>query len=107
MQANTNPSDSIGALEIGIIGYYAHRPMVDFAGLLQPLVADRLRGETTYENAALLAVERYRPSYLALIDGHFPRLEQGYVVQFCTLAQRFLGEDFDYSANLSIYACQR
>ena len=107
LQANTNPSDSIGALEIGIIGYYAHRPMVDFAGLLQPLVADRLRGETTYENAALWAVERYHPSYLALIDGHFPRLEQGYVVQFCTLAQRFLGEDFDYSANLSIYACQR
>ena len=32
---NTSPEDKVGAMEVGIIGYYAQRPMVDFAGLIQ------------------------------------------------------------------------
>jgi predicted nucleotidyltransferase len=36
---NTPPEASVGTLEVGIIGYYARRRMVDFAGLIQPDVA--------------------------------------------------------------------
>ena len=34
LQENTSPEDKVGAMEVGIIGYYARRPMVDFAGLI-------------------------------------------------------------------------
>ena len=36
LDANLPPEASVGALEVGIIGYYSHRSMVDFAGLIQP-----------------------------------------------------------------------
>ena len=39
LRANTPPTASIGTLEVGIIGYFAQRRLVDFAGLLQPDVA--------------------------------------------------------------------
>jgi len=32
---NTPPDALVGALEIGAIGYYSDRPIVDFAGLIQ------------------------------------------------------------------------
>jgi hypothetical protein len=53
LNENTPPETLIGTLETGIIGYYAERPMLDFAGLIQPEVARRLGLKTTYEDAAL------------------------------------------------------
>jgi hypothetical protein len=61
MAANTPPTATFGATEIGVIGYYARRDMVDFLGLLQPDVADALaRGDSSW---VLFA---YQPDYVAL-----------------------------------------
>ncbi len=61
MAANTPPTATLGATEIGVIGYYARRDMVDFLGLLQPDVAGALsRGDSSW---ALFA---YQPDYVAL-----------------------------------------
>jgi hypothetical protein len=105
LNENTPPETLIGTLETGIIGYYAERPMLDFAGLIQPEVARQLGLKTTYEDAALWAVEHIRPNYLVLHSGIFPRLEQGFAAKYCNLTKQFQGEKYGYSQNLDIYTC--
>ena len=102
---HTPSEEAAGALEVGIIGYYAGRPMVDFAGLIQPEVTSQLLPESTYQDAALWAVERYHPPYLVLIDGSFTQLEQGYVAEHCHPVQRFYGKNYHYPNDLVIYSC--
>lgn len=61
LMANTPEDALVGVTEVGIIGFYAQRPMVDFLGLLQPDVAEALRrGDMAY------ALLRYQPDYVAL-----------------------------------------
>jgi hypothetical protein len=107
LQVQTSAGDRVGALEVGIIGYYARRPMVDFAGLIQPQVAAQLGEQTNYEDAALWAVEHYRPEYLVLPVGSFPRLQQTYIQRECRLVEYFPGRRYGYRENLSIYACRK
>ena len=64
LNSNTQPGDIVGSLEVGIIGFFADRPMVDFAGLIQPEVAEQFNSETTYEDSALWAVSNYKIDYL-------------------------------------------
>jgi hypothetical protein len=102
---HTLPGQSVGALEVGIIGYYADRKMVDFAGLIQPEVAAQLTAGDDYEDAALWAVQAYHPDYLVLQEGLFPRLEQGFVRNNCDLSREFPGAGYGYPANLYVYSC--
>ena len=103
---NTRSDARVGALEVGIVGYYAQRPMVDFAGLIQPDVADLMQTDTTYEDTAIWAVQNYQPQYLALIAGSLPRLEAEIVGVYCLPIERFKGAQYDFSSDLQIYACQ-
>jgi hypothetical protein len=103
----SNPEDRVGALEVGIIGYFARRSMVDFTGLIQPEVTENLNPDSTYEDAAMWAVNAYHPDYLVLHEGFFTRLEQGYVKQKCDLVQRFNGQEFQYPRNMIIYGCNK
>lgn len=105
LRENSNPVDKVGALEVGIIGYYSQRTMIDFAGLIQPEVAERLAPESTYEDVAIWAVESYQPDYLVLQEGLFPNLEQTYTSRFCTPVQRFSGDYYQYPWNLEIHKC--
>jgi hypothetical protein len=58
---HTPPDAVVGVTEVGIMGYYAGRPMVDFLGLLEPDVAEALgRGDLYW------ALLRYQPDYLVL-----------------------------------------
>jgi hypothetical protein len=107
LNANSLPNTSIGTLEVGIIGYYAKRPIIDFAGLIQPEIASKLGYQTTYADAANYAVERFQPDYLVLREGAFPDLEEGYAAQRCQLVQRFQGIDYHYVHNLVVYSCSR
>jgi len=103
---NTEADAQVGVLETGIIGYYAQRPMVDFAGLIYPQVARQLTAQTNYEDAAIWTVRRYHPRYLVLHDGMFPRLEDMVEAQHCTVRQRFAGAAYGYASNLVIYRCR-
>lgn len=76
LAANTPPGATVGALEVGIIGYYARRPIIGFAGLIQPEVAKRMTPETTYDNTTLWAVQNYHPDYLVIPGGLFPEMIQ-------------------------------
>ncbi len=61
LRDHTPAAALVGVTEVGILGYYAGRPMLDFLGLLEPDVADAVgRGDLYW------ALLRYQPDYLAL-----------------------------------------
>jgi hypothetical protein len=74
LAAHTPAQASVGALEVGIIGYYARRPMIDFAGLLQPDVARQLTATGTYDGSAAWTIQQYRPDYVVLQQPAFSRV---------------------------------
>ena len=61
LKAHTPEDAVVGVTEVGVIGYYAGRTMVDFLGLLRPEVAQALRSGNV--NWALL---HYQPDYVVL-----------------------------------------
>ncbi|MFN2225770.1 MAG: hypothetical protein ACK2UY_05675 [Anaerolineae bacterium] len=71
LEAYTPPGASVGLLEVGIVGYYAQRPVVDFAGLIQPEVARRFTPSTTYQESATWTIQDYEPDYVLLHQGLF------------------------------------
>ena len=89
LRLHTPNNASVGALEVGVIGYFSQRRMIDFAGLIEPDIARQLTRETTYEDAALYAVNRYHPDYIALNAGIFPRLRAVQIASRCRLLQTF------------------
>ncbi len=61
LRENTPAGALVGVTEVGILGYYSQRPMVDFLGLLEPDVAEALaRGDLVW------ALLHYQPDYLVL-----------------------------------------
>jgi len=102
---HTAPDATIGALEVGIIGFFAEREMIDFAGLIQPDIAARLRNAENYESAAVWAVTHYQPDYLILQDQIFPHLEADYIPKYCQPEMTFQKEQFGYSGDLVVYRC--
>jgi len=107
LSENTPSDATVGMLEVGIIGYYAHRPIIDFAGLIQPEVAQQMAAETTYADTALWAIQNYRPDYLVMPMGWFQKLVQSawFNNDYEMLAQLF---KVGYPANpVRIYAQRR
>ena len=105
LRANTAPENTVGTLEVGIIGYYSQRPMVDFAGLIQPEVAEQLTPSATYADSADWAIRAYRPEYLALNPAWFPALMPTLVAPACEPRQTFSGASYGYPGEMVIYRC--
>lgn len=108
LEKHTPPNAHVATLEVGIIGYYAHRPMIDFAGLLQPETIPHLT--TTYDDTAQWVFQRFAPEYVVLQDGMFPGLEAMPAFrQRCTEVARFT-EDGTYPQTypypMVIYMCR-
>lgn len=101
---HTPPDARVGTLEVGIIGYYSQRPMVDFAGLIQPEVARLMRPETTYEDTALWAIQTYRPEFLVLNPGWFPKVMEHVVVRSCVPVEHFSRPE--YPGELVVWHCR-
>jgi hypothetical protein len=106
LSENTPEDAVISSLEIGIIGYYADRRMVDFAGILQPEVADKLGSSENYDRAAIWAVENYSPDYVVLVKGDLRTLRQGYLEEYCLLEKHFQSDVVGYAKNINIYTCR-
>ncbi len=71
LRRHSDPEASVGTLEAGVIGYYGERTMIDFAGLIQPEVAQRLGPSSTYQDSAAWAIQRYWPDYVLLQSNSF------------------------------------
>ncbi len=106
IKGNTPEDAVVSSLEIGIIGYYADRRMVDFAGILQPDVAGQLDSSENYDRAAIWAVENYTPDYVVLVKGDLRTLRQGYLAEHCLLEKHFQSDVTGYAENTNIYACR-
>ncbi|MGC9334386.1 MAG: hypothetical protein ACP5JJ_09580 [Anaerolineae bacterium] len=74
LKTQTEPESTVGALEIGIIGYYAERTMVDFAGLLQPDISQQLTKTGTYQDSTAWAIQHYTPDYVVLYATGFSQI---------------------------------
>ena len=61
LRANTSPSALVGTMELGIIGYYSGRPMVDFLGLARPETARSVELDNLF-----WTVRNFEPDYLVL-----------------------------------------
>ncbi len=103
--ARTTPPDAtVGTLEVGILGYYSQRPMVDFAGLIQPTVAHQMHARATYNDTAHWATLTYQPDYLVVRPGTLPALEEDSAVQqACALATTI--EPPGSAFGMDVYAC--
>ena len=104
LNENTNKNAKIGALEVGVIGYYADRYMVDFAGLLQPNVAGYMKTESTYENTARYAIKTYQPDFIVLHKNIFPELEQQLIDQ-CSRVKLFKAKSYQATQDIIILKC--
>ncbi len=62
--ANTSPQDSIGYVEIGLIGYYSHRQIIDPLGLVTKGVAEHV---ATRDFS--WALQQYQPTYILRTSG--------------------------------------
>ena len=70
--AYTAPGEVVAAHDIGALGYFANRPLLDLAGLVSPEVVPQLGHPQTL--AAW--VRGQRPAYLVAFAGDYPLLEQ-------------------------------
>jgi hypothetical protein len=93
---------SVGTIEVGIIGYYSQRRIIDFAGLIQPSVHEQMRPESTYYDTATWAVEQYRPDLLVLRNDWFPSW-QGGLLASCRARQDFSQQGTDF--RFTVYEC--
>jgi hypothetical protein len=105
IESNTEIDASIGALEVGIIGYYSGRKMIDFAGLIQPSIAEQLAPTTSYQDAASWAIKTYRPDYLILPTAWAGEFSDGAELAACHNIKRFFGDPYGYRGDLIVYHC--
>jgi hypothetical protein len=103
LAANTAPDASVGALEVGILGYYAQRRMIDFAGLIQPETTERLAHSQTFADTVVWATSHFQPDYLVLQESLVPLLDEEGLLAPCEVVQTF--EDDIYAERLQVYAC--
>jgi hypothetical protein len=71
VSANTEPEALVAAHDIGALGYFGERELIDLAGLVSPEVIPILRDERELE--ALL--DRREADYLVSLAGWYPYLE--------------------------------
>jgi hypothetical protein len=71
LRTHTSPDQSVGALEIGVIGYRLPNRIVDFAGLIQPDLVAQIRPDTDYVVLTRAAIQTNRPDWVVAYAGGF------------------------------------
>lgn len=96
---------NIGALEVGIIGYYSQRKMVDFAGLLEPALSGLFAPSTTYDELAVWVWKNIQPE-IVIVHTHFlPELARSLDASPCGKEIHFEGQRYGYGSDIDIYHC--
>lgn len=75
---NTSPGALVAAHDIGAIGYFSNRPIIDLAGLVSPEVIPMIRDETRLAKY----LDETRVQYLVVFEGWYSHLPQGKEVIF-------------------------
>lgn len=99
------PDSTVGTLEVGIIGYNAHRTIIDFAGLIQPEVADSADPSLGFDGLALEAWHRFQPEFVAMLrPGLAPLMADADFQSRCSVVATF--EQPDLADVMDIYDCR-
>ena len=77
---NTPPNAIIGAHDIGALGYFGNRRILDLAGLVSPDVIPFIRDE----NALAVYLNGHGANYLLTFPGWYPQLVQNRRILFQT-----------------------
>jgi hypothetical protein len=80
---NTENDALVAAHDIGALGYFAHRDIVDLAGLISPEVIPFIRDES----AIAAYLDDRGADYLMTFPAWFPQLVQGRTILFSTNAE--------------------
>jgi hypothetical protein len=105
LRENTPATASVGTPEIGIIGYYSQRRIIDFACMLQPDLAALIQQGTTFDDLTLHAANTYQPGFMAMLDGFAPRIVASERFQrACSEIKRLRHESLP-GAVMIIYSC--
>ncbi len=102
---NTPADALIGSLEVGIIGYYTDRRLVDFAGLIRPEVAQKLGYSASYDEPARWTAEVFSPDYIVIVKGDLEGFVHEYVQENCQIAEGYHRNSRGYADDISIYRC--
>ncbi|MGQ0600713.1 MAG: hypothetical protein ACT4QE_03340 [Anaerolineales bacterium] len=78
--ANTEPVSLIAAHDIGALGYFGHRRLLDLAGLISPEVIPFIRDETRLRQW----VTASGADYLVTLEGWYPEIERPLEAAFRT-----------------------
>lgn len=77
---NSAPDDLIAAHDIGALGYFAQRPLLDLAGLISPDVIPFIRDEARLAEY----MDQRQPRYLVTFPAWYPQLTKDKNLQFST-----------------------
>jgi hypothetical protein len=105
LNRNTAPDATVAALEVGALGYYGQRTMIDFAGLIQPEISSELVRAGGYEQVALWALSKYKPDYLVLTKNTFPTIRAQYLPAHCNSVLDEPQNQYESTEGLTIYRC--
>ncbi|NMC78490.1 MAG: hypothetical protein GYA59_03935, partial [Chloroflexi bacterium] len=78
--SHTQESDVIAVHDIGAMGYFSHRKLVDLAGLVSPEVIPFIRDETWLAQY----LDHQRVDYLVTFPGWYPQLMRGKTIVYQT-----------------------
>ena len=78
--ANTRPDDLIAAHDIGALGYFGQRDLLDLAGLVSPEMIPYLNDEASIRKL----LDAHQVDYLVTFPGWYPQLTQGLTAVYNT-----------------------
>jgi hypothetical protein len=73
VEKHTQPGAKVAAHDIGALGYFAGRPLLDLAGLVSPEVIPFIRNETRLADF----LQQQNADYLVTFPGWYPQLVRG------------------------------
>lgn len=71
---NTPPGATIATHDIGALGYFAQRRLLDTTGIITPEVLTYLRPGVPADSGVLAYLQTARPDYLVILPGWYPQL---------------------------------
>jgi hypothetical protein len=97
VKQNTPQGSRIAAHDIGALGYYSNRKIIDLAGLVNPEVISLIRNESAIANY----LDTIGADYLVTFPGWYPQMVQGKRMIFSTNGQISPQEGGE---NMAVYA---
>ena len=76
LRENTPADATIATHDIGALGYFARRRLLDTTGIITPCVLEYLRPGVAADSGVLAYLQTARPDYLVILPGWYPRLAE-------------------------------